>query len=148
MKWWPATPACLMYLSHLNFSSLYIIGFKLYILVLTTTTLMEQKLDELQIKSSYLKEGAGTFRAINNKVRLQILHLLHTNQRMNVTSLYEKLRLEQSATSGHLAVLRKAGLVNTQIEDKYRYYSVNYGRIKELHLYAEKLTSVDEVSKD
>lgn len=95
--------------------------------------------NELQIEFFYLKKAALVFRAVNNKVRLQILHLLHENKRMTVTTIYEKLRLDQSAASQHLAVLRKAGFVHTERDGKFIFYSVNYERLKELHASAEQL---------
>ncbi len=95
--------------------------------------------NELQIEFFYLKKASLVFRAVNNKVRLQILYLLHENKRMTVTTIYEKLRLDQSAASQHLAVLRKAGFVNTERDGKFVFYSVNYERLKELHACAEQL---------
>lgn len=103
---------------------------------LMETTLLP---DELQIEFFNLKKAALTFRAVNNKIRLQILHILNENSKMTVTSLYLKLRLDQSATSQHLAVLRKSGFVNTERDGKCIYYSVNYNRLEELHHSAERL---------
>jgi DNA-binding transcriptional ArsR family regulator len=95
--------------------------------------------DELQIDLFYLKKAALIFRAVNNKVRLQILQHLHENSKMTVTALYIKLRLDQSATSQHLAVLRKAGFVNTERDGKCIYYTINHQRLEELKQFAEKL---------
>lgn len=95
--------------------------------------------DELQIEFFYLKKSALVFRAVNNKIRLQMLNILHEHSKMTVTSLYLKLRLDQSATSQHLAVLRKAGFVNTERDGKNIYYSINYARLEELHHSAEQL---------
>ncbi|MGZ3938984.1 MAG: ArsR/SmtB family transcription factor, partial [Flavisolibacter sp.] len=64
--------------------------------------------NELQIEFFYLKKASLIYRAVNNKVRLQILQHLHEQSKMTVTSLFVKLRLDQSATSQHLGVLRKA----------------------------------------
>ena len=94
---------------------------------------------ELQIELIPLNKAVLTFRAVNNKIRLQILNILHEHSKMTVTSLYFKLRLDQSATSQHLAVLRKAGFVNTQRDGKCIYYSINYKRLEELHHCAEQL---------
>jgi DNA-binding transcriptional ArsR family regulator len=99
--------------------------------------------DELQIEFFYLKKAALVFRAVNNKIRLQILHILHEHSKMTVTSLYLKLRLDQSATSQHLSVLRKAGFVNTERDGKCIYYSVNYERLKELHQSAGQLLKTE-----
>lgn len=94
---------------------------------------------ELQIELIPLNKAVLTFRAVNNKIRLQILNILHEHSKMTVTSLYLKLRLDQSATSQHLAVLRKTGFVDTQRDGKCIYYSVNYKRLRELHHSAEQL---------
>jgi DNA-binding transcriptional ArsR family regulator len=47
--------------------------------------------------------------------------------------------LDQSATSQHLGVLRKAGFVTTERDGKNIYYSINYQRLEELNSCAEKL---------
>jgi DNA-binding transcriptional ArsR family regulator len=99
--------------------------------------------NELHIEFFYLKKAALTFRAINNKIRLQILNLLHENRKMTVTSIYEKLRLDQSAASQHLAILRKSGFVNTERDGKCIYYSINYQRLEELHANAQQLLKTE-----
>lgn len=95
--------------------------------------------NELQIEFFYLKKASLIYRAVNNKVRLQILQHLHEQSKMTVTSLYVKLRLDQSATSQHLGVLRKAGFVSTERDGKCIYYSINYDRIGDLNKSAEAL---------
>jgi DNA-binding transcriptional ArsR family regulator len=103
--------------------------------------------DELQIEFFNLKKAALVFRAVNNKVRLQMLQHLHENSKMTVTALYVKLRLDQSATSQHLAVLRKAGFVNTERDGKCIYYSINYNRLEELKLCSMQLLNTEPVAK-
>lgn len=98
---------------------------------------------ELQIEFFQLKKAALIFRAVNNKVRLQILQHLQENSKMTVTALYVKLRLDQSATSQHLAVLRKGGFVNTERDGKCIYYSINYTRLEELKQCAEQLLKTE-----
>ena len=94
-----------------------------------------------QIKLDYMavKSAAMTLRAINHKLRQQIVKLLEENKRMNVTDIYVKLRLEQSVASQHLAILRNAGLVLTRREKRRIYYSVNYQRLKQIHSIAGQL---------
>ena len=101
--------------------------------------------NELQIEFFYLKKASLIYRAVNNKVRLQILQYLHEQSKMTVTSLYIKLRLDQSATSQHLGVLRKAGFVSTQRHGKCIYYSINYSRIEELNKSAEALLDTQRI---
>jgi DNA-binding transcriptional ArsR family regulator len=95
----------------------------------------------LHIEILQLKKAALIFRAINHKLRQDILHLIHHNLRMTVTEIYVKLRLEQSVASQHLAILRKAGIVITERDGKNIFYSVNYSRLKQIHEKAEDLNS-------
>lgn len=73
------------------------------------------------------------FRAINHPLRQKMLKLIHQNGRANVTEIYIKLRLEQSVTSQHLAILRKAGFVFTERDGKQVFYTVNYNKLKQVH---------------
>jgi DNA-binding transcriptional ArsR family regulator len=88
---------------------------------------------ELKIDVIQLKKAALILRAINHKLRQQILKLIHQNGKMTVTEIYVKLRLEQSVASQHLAILRKAGYVNTLRDGKFIFYSVNYSRLDQVH---------------
>jgi DNA-binding transcriptional ArsR family regulator len=72
-----------------------------------------------------IKRMALILRAVNHKLRKQILDTFKENGRMTVTELYVRLRLEQSVASQHLAILRKAGMVKTEREGKFIYYDVN-----------------------
>jgi DNA-binding transcriptional ArsR family regulator len=78
-------------------------------------------------------------RALNHKLRQQLLHLLDEHKKVTVTEIYVKLRLEQSVVSQHLAIMRRAGIVSTKREGKFIYYSVNYNRIKEISNFVEEL---------
>ncbi|MDB5252698.1 MAG: helix-turn-helix transcriptional regulator, partial [Flaviaesturariibacter sp.] len=68
---------------------------------------------ELKIDVLTLKKAALVLRAVNHKLRQQILKLIHQKGKITVTEIYVKLRLEQSVASQHLAILRKAGFVTT-----------------------------------
>ena len=72
-------------------------------------------------------------RALNHKLRHQILDLIENENRITVTDIYVRLRLEQSVASQHLAILRRAGIVVTQREGKFIYYTVNFSRIEEIN---------------
>jgi ArsR family transcriptional regulator, virulence genes transcriptional regulator len=76
-----------------------------------------------------LKKAAMILRALNHKLRQQIVKLLDENKKLTVTEIYIQLRLEQSVASQHLAILRKAGIVNTERDGKFIYYTVNDERI-------------------
>ncbi len=87
------------------------------------------------------KNAAMTLRAINHKLRQQIIKLLEENKRMNVTDIYVKLRLEQSVASQHLAILRRANIVKTVREGKYIHYALNNERIAAISKFVKELTS-------
>ena len=61
---------------------------------------MSIKLDFL-----HLKKAALVLRAMNHKLRQQMIKLLDENEKMTVTEIYVKLRLEQSVASQHYAGL-------------------------------------------
>jgi len=65
------------------------------------------------------------FRAINHKLRQQIVAIIDEKGESIVTDLYVKLRIEQSVASQHLAILRKAGLVKVRRDGKFILYSIN-----------------------
>jgi DNA-binding transcriptional ArsR family regulator len=97
------------------------------------------------IKLDYVavKTAAMTLRAINHKLRQQIVRLLEEHKRMNVTDIYVKLRLEQSVASQHLAILRRANIVITQREGKFIHYSLNYKRIADIAQFVSELVNSD-----
>ena len=85
------------------------------------------------------KKAALILRAVNHKLRQQMLKLIDENRKMTVTQLYLKLRLEQSVASQHLAILRKAALVKTVRNGKFIYYSINAERLDALNEFAKNL---------
>jgi DNA-binding transcriptional ArsR family regulator len=88
-----------------------------------------------------VKKAAMVLRAINHKLRQQILKLIDESGKMTVTEIYVKLRLEQSVASQHLAILRKAGFVKTERDGKFIYYSVNQERLEELNKFVKELVA-------
>jgi len=70
-----------------------------------------------------------------------IIDLLEEGNRMTVTDIYIKLRLEQSVASQHLAILRRAGVVSTDREGKFIYYSIDKERLNQISRLVEELAS-------
>ena len=87
---------------------------------------------ELKIDFQALRKSVLVLRAINHKLRQEIIRLLDQEGKMTVTELYVKLRLEQSVASQHLALLRRAGVVQTSRDGKFIYYSVDHDRMVEI----------------
>ena len=104
-----------------------------------TLSYPEHKEGTLKIDLLELKKAAIILRALNHKLRQQIIRLIDDNKKITVTDIYIKLRLEQSVASQHLAILRKAGFVKTSREGKYIYYSINPERLNEVMRYTSQL---------
>ncbi len=106
---------------------------------------MNQKTDgavagtPLKIDTIQLKKASLILRAINHKLRQQIIKLIYQAGKITVTEIYSKLNLEQSVASQHLAILRKAGYVTTTREGKYIYYSVGHNRLEQIHRLVNEL---------
>lgn len=115
---------------------------------MTSETLHEEILQaKPQLKSAgsvkidyyNVKKAALILRALNHKLRQQLIKLIDEEQRITVTEIYVRLRLEQSVASQHLAILRKAGIVVTQRDGKFIYYAVNHKRIDEINTFITDL---------
>lgn len=90
---------------------------------------METTVENIKINYVAVKNAATTLRAINHKLRQQILKLLEENKQMMVTDIYVKLRMEQSVASQHLGVLRRSNIVTTKRVGKQIHYSLNNDHI-------------------
>ncbi len=97
--------------------------------------------ENLRLDFLRLKKASLILRAMNHKLRQQLLKLIDEQGKITVTEIYVNLRLEQSVVSQHLAILRRAGIVMTKRDGKFIYYSLNYGRIKEINGFIEQLVS-------
>lgn len=97
--------------------------------------------ENLKLDFLRLKKAAMILRALNHKLRQQLLKLIDEREKITVTEIYVNLRLEQSVVSQHLAILRRAGIVITKREGKFIFYSLNYRRIKEINGFVEQLVS-------
>ena len=95
------------------------------------------------IKIDYysVKKAALILRALNHKLRQQLLKLIEEEKKITVTEIYVRLRLEQSVASQHLAILRKAGVVSTQRDGKFIYYIINHKRIEEISNFVNELVA-------
>ena len=101
----------------------------------------------LNINVIELKKAAMIFRAINHKLRQQIVQIIHQAGSITVTQLYVKLRIEQSVASQHLAILRKAAFVKTDREEKFIHYKINYSLFTKVESFDKKLLHAKELEK-
>lgn len=106
-----------------------------------STQVMQLTGGKVSLKVDFIqtKKTAAILRALNHKLRQQIVKLLDESDQMTVTEIYVKLRIEQSVASQHLAILRRANIVNTTRDGKYIFYTVNYDRISEITNFIKQL---------
>ena len=93
----------------------------------------ENSKELIRIEYGILRRAVLTLRAVNHPLRKQILTLIDSRKTMPVTDIYQKLKLEQSVASQHLAILRRAEIVKTERDGKFIYYSVNKRRIAQVN---------------
>lgn len=96
--------------------------------------------EEVKLDYSELRKAVLVLRAINHKLRQRIIDLLDESDDLTVTDIYIKLRLEQSVASQHLAILRRAGVVETSRSGKYIHYSLNRDRLEQISRLVDDLT--------
>jgi len=97
--------------------------------------------EPLQLDTLQVKKAAIHLRALNHKLRQQILKKIDEKGRCTVTEIFTELFLVQAVASQQLAILRKAGFVKTSRSGKNIYYSVNLARLKEFLKTAQQLNS-------
>ena len=95
-------------------------------------TLEVGKKTKTSIKGDDLLRAVMTFRAINNPLRKRIIDFVDSKTDITVTKIYQKLKIEQSVASQHLAILRKAGFLTATRNGKFIYYNVNEERFAEI----------------
>lgn len=94
---------------------------------------------DIHLNYADLRKAVLVLRAVNHKLRQRIIDLLEESECLTVTDIYIKLRLEQSVASQHLAILRRAGVVATEREGKFIYYSLDRDRLGQISRLVEEL---------
>lgn len=97
---------------------------------------------------THIKMAAFITKSVNNAFRQKILNLLLCEGNLAVNELCEKLESDQSVMSQHLAILRKAKLVDSERDGKCVRYSVNHKQVQEVIdclLYLNKLVKEKEM---
>jgi DNA-binding transcriptional ArsR family regulator len=105
------------------------------------TIVLKKGKQEIQLDYAELRKAVLVLRAINHKLRQRIIDLLEENEKMTVTDIYIKLRLEQSVASQHLAILRRAGVVATERQGKFIFYSLDKDRLGQISKLVEELAA-------
>ncbi|RAP31422.1 hypothetical protein DID78_01135 [Candidatus Marinamargulisbacteria bacterium SCGC AG-343-D04] len=66
------------------------------------------------------------FKALANEERLEIISLLQKNKEMFAQDIEKRFYLEQSTTSHHLNMLKKAGIAKSRKEGRKVFYSIDF----------------------
>lgn len=75
---------------------------------------------------------AERFKALADATRVRLLNLLIRNPELCVCDLNANFDLSQPTISHHLGILRKAGLVDSDVRGRWAYYKVNRQAVAEL----------------
>lgn len=76
-------------------------------------------------------------KAIAHPLRLAIIELLSSHQRMNVTEIFQYLDIEQAVASHHLAILKDRGVLTANRQGKNIYYQLKHTGVKRIAHYVQ-----------
>ena len=81
-------------------------------------------MSKTEIDLKKLEDAAGRLRAIAHPMRIAIISLLETHNKLNVTEIYSKLKIEQATASHHLNILKNKGVLISKRAGKQTHYSL------------------------
>ena len=87
----------------------------------------------------FLESSTETLRAIAHPIRLAIIDLLHKNNQLTVTEIFEQLDIEQAIASHHLRILKSRDVVDVKRDGKNSIYFLAH---KDYHTIVQVLTKV------
>jgi len=79
-----------------------------------------------------LERASSMLKAIAHPMRIAILSYLEDGQRLTVTEIHEKLKIEQSTTSHHLGIMKDKGVLNSQRDGKNTYYFLRHEQLSNI----------------
>lgn len=85
---------------------------------------------KLELDVVKLELAANRLRALAHPMRIAIIELLQEKEKLSVTEIYKKLKIEQAAASHHLNILKGKGILASKRDGKKIFYSL---RSKSLH---------------
>lgn len=103
------------------------------------SVIISEGTENVNLNYQNLRKAVLALRAVNHRLRQEIIALLQNREQTTVTDIYVKLRIEQSVASQHLAILRRAEIVNTIRDGKYIFYSLNEARLTNIATLVSKL---------
>ena len=87
---------------------------------------------KIQLQIEKLEKASSKLRAMAHPMRIAIIDMLNNGNRMSVTEIYKKLKIEQAAASHHLNILKNKGVLISQREGKKIFYSLKSDVLTEI----------------
>jgi DNA-binding transcriptional ArsR family regulator len=94
-----------------------------------TSVIINQGSEQANLNYDSLRKAVLALRAVSHRLRQEMIEFLQEREQTTVTDIYVKLRIEQSVASQHLAILRRAEIVDTTRDGKFIYYSLNEDKL-------------------
>jgi ArsR family transcriptional regulator, virulence genes transcriptional regulator len=85
-----------------------------------------------QLDINKLEEAASKLRAIAHPMRIAIIGMLEDKSKMNVTEIYETLKIEQASASHHLNILKNKGVLASKRDGKNTYYFLKHSTLTQI----------------
>jgi ArsR family transcriptional regulator len=79
---------------------------------------------KITLDPNKLEEVASKLRAMAHPMRIAVIELLEREGELNVTQIYEALKIEQATASHHLNILKAKKVLNARRDGKKTFYSV------------------------
>ncbi len=79
---------------------------------------------KLDLDITKLEMAANRLRAMAHPMRIAIIELLQQKEKLSVTEIYKKLKIEQASASHHLNILKSKGVLASRRDGKKIYYSL------------------------
>lgn len=79
---------------------------------------------KLELDVVKLEMAANRLRALAHPMRIAIIELLQEKEKLSVTEIYKKLKIEQAAASHHLNILKSKGILGSKRDGKKIFYSL------------------------
>ncbi len=79
---------------------------------------------KLELDVVKLEMAANRLRALAHPMRIAVIELLQEKEKLSVTEIYKKLKIEQAAASHHLNILKGKGILASKRDGKKIYYSL------------------------
>ena len=79
---------------------------------------------KLDLDITKLEMAANRLRAMAHPMRIAIIELLQQKEKLSVTEIYKKLKIEQASASHHLNILKSKGVLASRRDGQKIFYSL------------------------